>query len=715
MSKKKHKDSSKDIKAFKKKILNFLKKPNYSALSQKELFAAAGISKKHVQQATRAITELVSEDKIQISKKKISLPKKGKRIITGTLSVHPRGFGFVIPDPEYTPCEKIFIGKGFMGGGVDKDHVEVEILSKKFADKGPEGLVKEVLKRNRNTILGTIFDRENEYFLAYSHILKESKIIHVNEPKKIPIKLGDIALLEVEDWSSYPRKLIANVKEVISHVKRASSDTLSAIFENDIRVEFPKAVIDEARQFPVEPTEEDLLDRLDLTKEETFTIDPDTAKDFDDALSISKDDEGHYHLIVHIADVSHYVKKGSELDQEAYARGNSTYFPGRCIPMLPEELSNGLCSLKENVLRLSVSVFMHFDPKGKLKSYDIRRSFIKSQKRFTYKQALKVIEGKVKSKHKDTLMLLVELCTILQKIRHKRGSVDLSLPEIKLTLDKDEDPNGIEIIEYDITHQLVEEFMLKANEVVAYALLSRKTDAIFRVHETPNESDYTEFQAMARLYGYKLSSEPTQQEIQKLFQGSKGSECHYQLCVAFIRSMKLAIYSEENVGHFGLSLEHYTHFTSPIRRYSDLVIHRLLFEESIPKKNLKEIAEHCSERERISFRAESAVNLLKKLRLLLKYLEEDPEKIYDAHVTKVQHYGFYFEISPIMFEGFIHVSEIGKDFYHFHEQRKALIGRATNLTIAPGIHIKVRLTDIDFITHDTFWTFEGPAKMKKKK
>ena len=713
---KKNSSSNKEISALKKKIFAFLKKPDYKPASQEKLFSLCGISSQHRNAAIDAITELLTEGSIEIKNKKISLPTgKKSNNVTGSISVHPRGFGFVTPESKYNIDGDVFIPKPFMNGAIDKDVVEIEIVSKKFSDKGPEGVVKEIIERTRKTILGVIFDKENEVFLAYSHILKESKIVHVKPFTKTPLKLGDIVILKVQDWSSYPRKLTADVVNILSHIKKPSSDIETALVEYGLSDTFPQGVIKEAEKFPKEPKKEDLEDRFDLTKEETFTIDPDTARDFDDALSLKKDENGDFHLIVHIADVSHYVKKGSLLDEEAYKRSNSTYFPGRCIPMLPEELSNGLCSLKENVLRLTVSVFMHFDSKGNIKNYDIRRSYIKSQKRFTYKQTLKIIEGKLKNKHEKTVLLMVELCKLLQSIRNKRGSVDLSLPEVSLIIEKDQDPSGVELIEYDITHQLVEEFMLKANETVAHSLLSRNTPAIFRIHDTPSDSDSEEFYALARMFGFKLKKSPTKQDVQKLFESAKESENHYQLCIAFIRSMKLAIYSEDNVGHFGLCLEHYTHFTSPIRRYSDLVIHRLLFEETLEKKALKEIAVHCSDKERVSFRAESSVNLLKKLRLLQKYLNNDPDMEYEAFVTKVKHFGFYFEVYPLMFEGFIHISEIGRDYYHFDDKRNALIGKATNQVFNPGKRIKVLLKQVDFITHDSIWKLINSQKKKNKK
>lgn len=707
-SKKKEKENP-----LKQKLLSVITGKDYKPLTESELFEECAISPKLKKEASKVITKLLQEGLIEIKKKKISPPKKKNALIKGLLQIHPRGFGFVTPDKSFGMSQDIFIPKPFINQAIDQDIVEVEIMSQNFSDKGPEGTIKKILSRTRKIILGCIFAKENDTFLAYCNILQELKVVHVISSKK-ELKMGDHALLTIQDWSSYPRKLEAVAEDVLGNINDPKTDILRAVFDFGLKEKFPEDAIKEAKTYPTVPTKEDLQGRIDLTKEETFTIDPDTAKDFDDALSLKKDLKGHYHLIVHIADVSHYVKPGTHLDTEAYERSNSTYFPGKCLPMLPEELSNGLCSLKEDVIRLTVSVFMDIDPEGVLQRYTIKRSYIKSQKRFTYKEALKVIENKETSPHKPTLDLMVELCKLLQKQRNLRGSVDLSLPEMVLVLDENESPTHVEVIEYDITHQLVEEFMLKANEVVAHCLLDRGVDAIFRIHESPTDTDFGDFYALARVLGYPLKPNPTRQDIQKLFELAKNSPNQYQLSVAFIRSMKLAIYSEQNVGHYGLSLEHYTHFTSPIRRYSDLVVHRLLFEKKLSKNDLKEVASHCSDRERVSFRAESSVILQKKLRLLKKEIDEDPQKEFEALITKTKHYGFYFEVSPVMFEGFVHVSEIGDDYYIFQEKIEALVGRSTNQTFKSGMKIKVHLKELDLVTQECLWELCGCSRRKRR-
>lgn len=708
--------SSKSRKKLRNKLWTFLKQEDYKPLEQLSLFKACDIGKKYHTICKEIITEFITK-KMIIVKNGLLHPelKKEEEKVIGRISIHPKGFGFVTAENSELYPKDIFIPKPHVNSAVDKDQVEVKIVSEGKKDKGPEGMVLSILKRERETLVGIIYEEMKTQLIAYSAVLGENKVVHVIPSKKVPLKLGDRTVLRIEDWATYPEKITAKPVKVLGHISDATKDIDVAIHEYCIRQQFPQEAIDEAKKFPKNPPKQDLKNRLDLSEIESFTIDPDTAKDFDDALSLTQDDNGNYHLIVHIADVSYYVPKDSSLDKEAFERSNSTYFPNQCVPMLPEELSNGLCSLKEDVLRLTVSVFMSFDREGTLKSYDIRRSYIKSQKRFTYKEAKLVIDGKIKSPHKASLDLMVTLCKLLQKKRYERGSVDLSLPEIILKIDAKGEVSGFEVSEYDITHQLVEEFMLKANETVAHSLLSRNVPAIFRVHESPASSDTEDFATLARAFGFKIKKSPSKQDLQVLFEEAKKSTYLHQLSVAFIRSMKLAVYSEQNVGHFGLSLEHYSHFTSPIRRYSDLVVHRLLFEEQLPIAALKKIALHCSEKERMSFRAENSVLSLKKLRLLHSEFEKDCDKVYEGVISKIKPFGLYFELSPLMFEGFIHISEIGNDYYLYQERNCRLIGESSNESFTSGDPVCIKLQSVDLMTQQALWMIIRKENKKKKK
>ena len=709
------KTSEKTKKKLKNRLLSYFQQESCSPVSQKELFSLLGIPPGEQALCTKLVSELLSEELIFVTKGLLKSPqeKKEDNILFGKLHVHPKGFGFVTPDDLQKHPQDIFIPRNHMHQAIDKDHVEVKFFKSQKKDKGPEGVIVSILERARKHLVATVQAKVGQNFLACCPILGDKKTLHITPLKNLPLKVGDRVLVHID--SSEQNTLLASPVKILGHISNASEDVSIAATEYDLEKNFPEPLLNSLKTLPKNPQKKYFEERIDLRDRETFTIDPETAKDFDDALSLTKDSKGHYHLIVHVADVSHYVKQDTLLDEEAFARGNSTYFPGCCLPMLPEALSNGLCSLKEKVPRLTVSVFMHFNPKGDLLDYDIKRAVIKSQKRFSYPEAKKVLDGFLESPHVKTLHLMVELCRLLQKKRYERGSVDLSLPEVSLKIDAQGEPTGFDIIEYDITHQLVEEFMLKANEIVAHALLARGVPAIYRIHEAPSPSDTEDFANVARSFGFKLKKSPGAEDIQALFKEAKSTPYLHQLSIAFIRSMKLAIYSEQNVGHFGLSLEHYTHFTSPIRRYSDLIVHRLLFETPLPPELLKKMAHHCSERERISFRAETSVVALKKLRLLHRLFEEDPNKIYTATLSKIKPFGLFFELSDLMLEGFIHISEIGDDYYLYQEKSCALEGQDTHERFQIGDRLQVSLVNLDLISQETLWQIHRTTNKKKKK
>lgn len=563
--------------------------------------------------------------------------------------------------------------------------------------------------------MGTVADLNDKKAYVFASLLGEKRTVEVaNVDKKL--KVGDRVLLDITKWGDKEERATGDLSKIIGHISDPTADIPVAILENELRTEFPKDAVEEALAYGTRVRKEDLEGREDLRDLECFTIDPDTAKDYDDAISLEME-KGMYVLGVHIADVSHYVKDKSALDREASLRCNSTYFPGKCIPMLPSELSDNLCSLREGVLRLTVSVFITVDKNGDTKSYRIVRSVIKSQKRFTYKQAKQVLDGQLESKHKKKMEQMLELCYLLKKKRSERGSVQLFMPEFKVIVDEKGVPTGTEIIEYDITHQLVEEFMLKANETVAVALTKQGKNATFRVHEEPAKESLREFSALACAFGYNLPQDPTPQDIQSFFaELDEGAHAQY-LATCYIRSMRLACYSPDNIGHYGLSLEHYTHFTSPIRRYIDTIIHRLLFEGNIEREKLQEISNDASERERISARAEGGVTFLKKLRLLDACYQKDRFRTFDAVVTRVKPFGIYFDVMDFMLEGFLHVSELDEDYFEYSEGQMMLLGRYQGGSYKAGDRLSVSVRHIDFILQECSWQLqnhEDQVMLKKK-
>lgn len=695
-----------------KTILQFVEGKRYAPMSQAAILKKLNIPTDLKPLCQTIFSDLVTKGVLILKNRKYTLKEPETEFVTGILRMHPRGFGFVQPDHLSDYPKEIFIPKHLSDNAVDGDTVEVEINPDSNWDKGPDGKVVSILKRGRTHLGGTVHHTDDKGTLyVYCPLLGTSKPVIVKHAPKH--KIGDRIILKILDWGDEDKPTLGEVSHHLGHISDPTIDIPAAVEEYDLRSDFPKTVIEEAKKWGKEVLKKNLKDREDLTTLTTITIDPETAKDFDDAISLTKDKKGIYHLGVHIADVAHYVFPGSALDKEAILRCNSTYFPGFCLPMLPHELSSNLCSLQPDVIRLTVSVLADFDKNGTLISHRIARSYIQSAKRFTYEEAKEVIDGKKKSPHLQLLKLTVELCRLLKEKRSGRGSIDFALPELVIVVDDKGHPTGTKYVEYDITHQLVEEFMLKANEIVAKTLADRGKPVVFRIHEEPTKENIEDFYTLARSLGFTLPKEPTQNDLQQLFEKAKSTPHGQQLSVGFIRSMKLAIYSSENVGHYGLALDYYCHFTSPIRRYTDLIVQRLLFNEEDKEDDIDKIALRCSEQERISFRAESSVKTLKKFRLLETWMKEDPNKTYEALVTRIKPFGVSFELPSLMLEGFLHISDLENDYFVFNAQHNTLVGRSTGKIHRVGEPITVRPINLDLILLESKWELITSKRRKR--
>lgn len=683
--------------------------------SQQQIMQRLGLPEMHLALFADVMATLTKDGVVKESGGNYVLQESTKDIVTGLLHLHPRGFGFVTPDNNAAYPQDIFIPKHLTKNAVDGDTVEVLINTDVISDKGPEGKILNILSRAR-THMGGIIKAIDAYgdIIAHVPLLGAQQRVIVQPSEERVLQVGDRIVLEVVDWGSKETETVCKMANYLGHISDPSVDISAAIEEYELRSEFPSRVVKEAEEFGNTVSKEEIAKREDMRHLETFTIDPDTAKDFDDAISLSKDSSGRYHLHVHIADVSAYVKPGTALDLEAQERSNSTYFPGKCIPMLPGVLSDNLCSLKPRVNRLTVTVSMEFNAKGDMINYRIFRSVIKSQKRFSYKEAKKVLDGIEKSPHSDTLHLMVEMCKLLKKKRYERGSIEFSLPELVILVDEKGTPTGTDYVAYDITHQMVEEFMLKANETVATHLSKEGKNLTYRVHDVPAEENLREYSVLAAAFGFKVSDNPTPQDLQKLFEDAADTPYANYLASNYIRRMRLATYSAENVGHYGLSLTHYCHFTSPIRRYVDLVVHRILFGESDELEYLQEISAHCSENERISAKAEGSVVLLKKLRLLNKIHEADPHKEYPAIIARVKNFGLYFEVLDFMLEGFLHISDLADDYFVYEESLMRLRGRRGGGIFGCGDKITVMLKSVDFISLEAKWYLTGKEEREIK-
>ena len=626
--------------------------------------------------------------------KKRPKKKSVSKTATGTIRIHPRGFGFLIPENRKYFPEDIFIPRQCTQGAVDGDVVEVSVSPSMRSDKGPEGRVLKILQRGRSHLAGiiTYTGRKNQIF-AFAPLLGEKVSMRILPSSERELILGDRIMIHVLDWGGKRREPLGEMSRYIGHISDPSCDVAAAIEEFELNAQFSEETLEEAKSYGQHVSSQDFKDREDLRDLVCFTIDPDTAKDYDDALSLSEDPDGNYALGVHIADVSHYVKPGTSLDLEAKQRCNSVYFPGTVVPMLPHELSSHLCSLKPDVNRLAVSVLMTLDRQGNVLTYRMCRSVIRSHKRFTYLEAKEVLDGHKRSKFKKDLELMVTLCQALKKKRYERGSIEFALPDLTLHLDSKGNVTGINIIEYDITHQLVEEYMLLANEMVATHLNHQGKPLTYRIHEEPNPENLRDFASTAATLGFNIAADPSTEELQTLFDEARGSPFGEFLATAFIKSMKLASYSTQNVGHYGLGLEHYTHFTSPIRRYIDLIVHRALFDESKDVDELEEIANRCSERERLSAKAEGSVLQLKKMRYLVAKAQIGHD-IYEAVVVAIKPFGVLFDLKEILYEGFLPLSRTG---------------------LRVGDKIQVQLTQVDLVTRQTLWTLLQISKKQRKK
>lgn len=691
---------------------------NYSPLSFKEIMDKLSLPEQHSAITKEVLKALTKEGSIKFSKGKYQNLINTENIMTGIISMHSRGFGFVKTDLT-TDEEDIFIPKHLTLNAVDGDHVEVAINREWVSEKGPEGKVVAILSRSRTHIAGIItFVSFYGEISAYAPLLGISQNISVVPSEQFLLREGDRVVMKVLDWGSADSDLKCTVSHHLGHINNPSCDIEAAIEEYELLSEFSSKSLQEAATFGKQVKKSDLEGRKDFRLLECFTIDPKTAKDFDDALTITKDSQGHFHLIVHIADVSHYVKEGSVIDVEAVKRCNSTYFPGTCLPMLPKDLSENLCSLKPNVNRLAVSVAMKFDADGTMYHYEIFKSVIKSKQRFTYEEVKEILDGRKKSKHTPSLQLMVELCNLLKRKRFERGSLEFALPELIIKIDEQGVPYGTEYVHYDITHQMVEEFMLKANETVAHHLDKQGKHLAFRIHEEPSEENLKDFSLLANAFGFSLPAIPTAQDLQKLFDEALETSYGQYLAISYIRRMRQALYSPDNIGHYGLGLTHYCHFTSPIRRYVDLVIHRSLFKEALDLKNLAQIAKGCSEQERISAKAENQVLLLKKLRLLETIHKENPFKCHEAVITRVKNFGFSFEILEFLLDGFIHVSQLDDDFFIYDEKKLQLFGRHTSKVYSSGERIYVMLKEVNLILLESKWEIvidDFPTKNSQKK
>jgi len=680
-------------------ILRLLGQKDYVPLSAENLSRHLRVTPEQEPEFQRTLRKLERDGEIACIKGARYALASDADLIPGRIRMNRAGRGFLQPDDS--SLKEISIAESATGTALHEDRVLVrrDVRRKNFREGDQEnGTVVRILERKRTQIVGTL--AQSKQFLYV--IPDDPRIPHdvyVTPPRDVGRKpnLGDKVVVELREWESRHSNPEGEIIEVLGAPDEEGVDMLSVLRQYSLPLHFPKAVLHEAHAIGNVVHEKDLTDRLDCRAHNVVTIDPDDAKDFDDAICLEKISAEQWRLWVHIADVSHYVKPGTALDEEARKRGNSTYLVDRVIPMLPEALSNELCSLKPNVDRLTKCVEFLVSADGRVLNTKFHAAVIHSQRRFSYQQVLAILQREPADDPIEQMLHSAhQLAQKIRKHRFKNGSLDLDFPETKIRLDEQGKVLRIEKNENDVSHQLIEEYMLLANEAVATRLMTLRTPAIYRVHEEPDARRLQEYRQEVMAHNVQCGNLSQPAEVQKLLAKLGTIPIGSALKIGFLKSLMRACYSIEPLGHYGLAKKKYTHFTSPIRRYADLVVHRALFDKNAVKgAALKEVAEHISVTERNSADAERDSKDVKLFAFLNAQLESGEPIKYPALVTDVRNFGFFVDVPGLAMSGLVPLSTIEDDFYVFDEARRNLVGRRTRRMIRLGDRLTVQVAKVD--------------------
>lgn len=730
----------------KTQIIQYIENSSKKTFSMEQLAEGLKLQRaKDFKLLVQTIAVMEREKSIEFTKKgKIRLPQV-EVALEGIFHSHERGFGFVSVDGE----EDIFISPERTGFALNGDRVKVDILrpADPFAKKGAEGKIISIEERASTQIVGEFFAFEPEevaetdlygYVIAKDKKLTGYKIMIAAEG--IRPDTGSICIVELTHYPEpgYQKSLEGLVKQVIGHKNDPGMDILAIVMQHGIPTEFPEIVLQAAEEVPEQIQEEEWNGRRDLRDQLIVTIDGADAKDLDDAVTVRKLANGHYFLGVHIADVSHYVTKDSVLDQEAFERGTSVYLTDRVIPMLPRKLSNGICSLNPKVPRLTMSCEMEINQEGKVVKYDIFPSIIQTTERMTYQAVNEILEEN-RSETMERYQQLVpmfremgELHHILEKMRERRGAISFEDREAKILVDDEGHPLDIELRSRGTGERLIESFMLAANETVAEHFHQLNVPFLYRIHEHPKEEAIQRFFGFLSTLGIPIKGTKDAvdpKELQRVLEKVEGKPEEPIINMMLLKSMQQARYSEEPEGHYGLAAPYYTHFTSPIRRYPDLIVHRLIrayadkpiqtatkeqWNEALP-----DIALHSSQMERRSVEAEREVDAMKKA----EYMQERIGEEFEGIISSVLKFGIFVEL-PNTIEGLVHINQMKEDYFEFIEDQLTLVGERTGITYKIGQKVKVKVVkadpetreiDFELITDGTVpvKTFKPKKKQKK--
>lgn len=694
---------------FKEEILAIVNSSDYKPMTIddfKESFGADDSDE--FKDMVKTLVSLEESGKIYRTKKDKYIKVPDSNRVKGTLSMHKRGFGFLRPEEE--EVEDVFIPPTAVNGALDGDTVLVEVESSSRGDK-TEGHVISIIERGVTKLVGEYNANKN-----YGFVVPDSKTfktdIFIPRDNNLGAIDGHKVLVEITKFPEGPDQGSpeGHVIQILGHKNDPGVDILSIIYQHGIDIDFPDEVLEQAEAVPEVIDQDETKGRVDLRNDFTITIDGADAKDLDDAVSVKTLENGNYELTVSIADVSHYVTKNSAIDKEAYHRGTSVYLVDRVIPMIPHRLSNGICSLNPNVDRLTLSCRMEFTPGGKAINHEIFESAINSDYRMTYGDVNLMLEDKdeiVINEYKEVYQPLLEaeaLAAALRKKREQRGAIDFDFDEAAVVVGDDGTPEDIVLRNRGTGEKMIEEFMLAANESVAEHFHWMDVPFMYRIHEEPKEEKLNKFFDFLTGFGVVVKGKGNQihpHALQEIIEEVKGRPEEMVISTLMLRSMQQAKYSPESLGHFGLSTEFYTHFTSPIRRYPDLIVHRLIREYLFKgktdaktirrnKSELPEIAKHTSERERRAQEAERDTDDLKKAEFMMKHVGEKFEGV----VSGVMNFGMFVEL-PNTIEGLIHVSHMTDDHYNFNERAMAMIGERTGTMFRIGDKVEIEVLGVN--------------------
>lgn len=696
------------INELQERILAFMKEDDYKPLTVAEIETAFELEEaEEFKELVKTLVKMEAQGLVVRSRSnRYGLPER-MNLLRGRFIGHAKGFGFVTPEEQ--GMDDIFIPPHDINGAINGDTVLIRVMKETSGDRR-EGTVIKIVERGKTTFVGT-FQANRGFGFVVPDDKKLNMDIFVAKEDTLGAVDGHKVVVEITHWPDDIKSAAGIVTKILGHKNDPGVDILSIIYKHDIPPEFPAEVVDAATKVPDEITEEDLVGRRDLRGETIVTIDGADAKDLDDAVTVTKNNDGTYKLGVHIADVSYYVTKDSIIDKEAYERATSVYLTDRVIPMIPHRLSNGICSLNPQVDRLTLSCEMIIDGSGQVIKHEIFQSVIKTAERMTYSDVYRLLEER--DEHPDLVEryeslipmfeMMAELAQILRNKRMSRGAIDFDFKESKVLVNEDGWPTDIVLRERTVAERLIEEFMLAANETVAEHFHWMELPFLYRIHEDPKPEKLQRFFEFVTNFGLVIKGTGNSvhpKAMQEIIKSIEGLPEEPVISTMLLRSLQQARYYPESLGHFGLSTDYYTHFTSPIRRYPDLIVHRLIrtylingdtSKETVVQWNavMEEIADHTSERERRAVDAERDTDALKKAQFMSDKIGEE----FIGMVSSITNFGIFVEL-PNTVEGLVHISNMTDDYYRFEDRMMVMIGERTGRQFRIGDEVKVRVANV---------------------